>query len=86
MVAADDFVRQPRAKQWHEIIGKDKGVDDFRGGIGILAQSALEHRAGDVPGENASHAVVAEAFARLVPDNEFDLARPAAFNIFFFRR
>jgi len=77
VIAADQFVRQPGAQQRHEIIGGNKRMNNGRGRIGILSQTALEHRAGDVAREDAPHPVIAEAFARFVADDVFDLGGKA---------
>src|SRR5689334_19619130 len=53
-------------------------MDDGGGVILAFAESAGDELAADVAGEDAGHAVVAEAFSRLVADDVFDLARAAA--------
>ena len=77
-VTPDDFVREPRAEQRRKIIHEDERLDDRRGVVIAFAETAGGELAADVAGEDAGHAVVTEAFTRLVADDVFDLARPAA--------
>src|SRR4026209_2283745 len=52
-------------------------MEDGGGPVVRHVQTALEDRAGHVTGKDTLHAVVAEPFAGLVADDEFDLWGPA---------
>src|ERR1700743_3147299 len=75
--AANDFVRQPRAKQRHEVIHEHEQMNNGRGCVRRLAETAFGHLAGDVTGENTPHSIVTEPFAGFIADDVFNLWRPA---------
>ena len=77
MIAPDQLIGQPCAQQGHEIIGGNERMNNSRGRIGVLSQTAFHHRAGDVAGEDTPHAIVTKAFARFIADNKLNLGRPA---------
>jgi len=78
VVPANQAILQPGPKQRHEIVGEFEEMDDLGGIVVLQAQAAFGGHRRDIAGQNPDHAVVAEAFARLVADDELDLRRPAA--------
>jgi len=81
IIPTDHLVGQPRPEQRHEIIHSHEQVNILGGLVMRLIQTALEHRPGNVPGQNAAHAVIAKALAGLVANDVFDLGRPAIFRV-----
>ena len=77
VVAPEKLVGDPRPQQRREVVREDEQVKDARGLVVGHVQPAPEELGRHVAHEDAFHPVEAEAFARFVADNVFDLGGPA---------